>query len=328
MYLEIRHITEYHYATSVRESVMELWMQPKRSGLQRLIRFDLALDPTAQLFSYADPFGNAVHHFDVPKPHDRLTIEARSTVETQAPPALPEALALEEWSRLSSDQVKGECFDFLRPHGFGTPTAALKVFIARHSLDDLRNSDPLSAVLSLSKTIYQQFEYQPGVTDAESLIDKALEAGRGVCQDFAHIMIAICRGWGIPARYVSGYLLTNKDESRDRSDPDASHAWVEVYLPSIGWVGIDPTNDSLAGERHIIVAIGRDYSDVPPSHGVFKGETQSQLAVGVSVRQAQSAVHEPEHLRLQKPAFPPPGRRRQTTSNLLHDQQQQQQQQQ
>jgi transglutaminase-like putative cysteine protease len=139
-------------------------------------------------------------------------------------------------------------------------------------------------------------------------------------------MIAICRGWGIPARYVSGYLLTNKDESRDRSDPDASHAWVEVYLPSIGWVGIDPTNDSLAGERHIIVAIGRDYSDVPPSHGVFKGETQSQLAVGVSVRQAQSAVHEPEHLRLQKPAFPPPGRRRQTTSNLLHDQQQQQQQ--
>jgi transglutaminase-like putative cysteine protease len=327
MFLEIRHVTEYHYATPIRESVMELWMQPKRSSLQRLIRFDLALDPSAQLFSYADPFGNAVHHFDVPRPHDRLTIEARSTVETKAPAALPLALSHEEWARLGSDAVKGECFDFLKPHGFGRGTQALKAFIQGQGLDALRQKDPLSAVMSLSKAIYQQFEYQAGVTDAESPIDKALEAGRGVCQDFAHIMIAICRGWDIPARYVSGYLLTDRDQTGDRSDPDASHAWLEVYLPSIGWIGIDPTNDALAGERHIIVAIGRDYTDVPPSRGVFKGETQSQLAVGVSVRQAQSAVHEPEYLRLARPAFPPPGRRRQTSSNLLHDQQQQQQQQ-
>ena len=142
-------------------------------------------------------------------------------------------------------------------------------------------------------------------------------------------MIAICRDWGLPARYVSGYLFTDRARGRhDRSDPDATHAWVEVFLPSLRWVGFDPTNNILAGERHVCVAIGRDYGDVPPSRGVFKGEAESQLAVGVSVRRARAAAAEPEFLRMARPAFAAAQPRRRTSLIGLADQQRHQQQQQ
>jgi transglutaminase-like putative cysteine protease len=325
MFLEVRHVTQYHYAAPVRESVMELWMQPQKSVTQRLVSFELELDPLAQVHSYADSFGNAVYHFDVPQPHERLEIIARSAVETVAPEALPEALDRGEWDRLRSDFVRGECFDFLRPHGYACRTEALDAFVAARSLDDLRRLDPLTAARRLNRAVYEAFDYEPGVTEADSPIDLALEQGRGVCQDFAHIMIAICRDWGLPARYVSGYLFTDRGHDQDRSDPDATHAWVEVFLPSLRWVGLDPTNDITAGERHVAVAIGRDYADVPPSRGVFKGEAESELAVGVSVRRARAALAEPEFLRTAKPAYSAGARRRSTSPSLVDQQHQQQQ---
>jgi len=323
MLLEVRHVTQYHYERPVRESVMELRMQPQKSARQRLISFELDLDPRAQIFSYADTFGNAVYHFDVPQAHDTLRIDARSAVETQPNPILPEALDMGEWDRLRGDFVRGECFDFLRPHGFATPTTTLDTFVDDRNLDILRRRDPLSAVRALNEALYSAFDYAPGVTQADSPIDLALGVGRGVCQDFAHIMIAICRGWGIPARYVSGYLFTDRKHG-DRSDPDATHAWVEVFLPTLRWTGFDPTNNMLAGERHIAVAVGRDYSDVPPSLGVYKGEADSQLAVAVSVGRAKTAVAEPEFLRLPRPSFPG-GRRRSADEARRQEQQQQQQ---
>jgi transglutaminase-like putative cysteine protease len=322
--LEVRHVTQYHYAEPVRESVMELWMQPQKSATQRLVSFELELDPTAQVFSYPDSFGNAVYHFDVPQPHDRLEIIARSAVETQNPNTLPDGLDHGEWDRLRSDFVRGECFDFLRPHGFACRTPALDAFVESRGVNDLRRLDPLTAVRQLSKIIYDAFDYEPGATGAHSPIDHALEGGRGVCQDFAHIMIAICRDWGLPARYVSGYLFRNRAEDHDRSDPDATHAWVEIFLPSLRWVGVDPTNNIVAGERHIAVAVGRDYADVPPSRGVFKGESESELVVGVSVRRARTAVAEPEFLRMAKPSFA--GARRRPAISGLKEQHQQQQQ--
>ncbi|WP_309643120.1 transglutaminase family protein [Phenylobacterium sp.] len=327
MLLEVRHVTQYHYAEPVRESVMEVWMQPQKGARQRLVSFELDLDPAAQLFSYADPFGNAVYHFDVPQPHDRLNIVARSAVETQAPAALPEALDMGEWDRLRSDFVRGENFDFLRHHGFAVETPALKAFVAERKIDDLKILDPLRAVRELSKIIYESFDYEAGVTHADSPIDLALEARRGVCQDFTHIMLANCRAWGIPARYVSGYLFTDR-KAGDRSDPDATHAWVEVFLPSTRWIGLDPTNNVIAGERHIAAALGRDYDDVPPSRGVYKGEAESQLAVGVSVRRARAAITEPEFIRVAQPSFSRAGRRRGSAGGQVYDQQLQQQQQQ
>ena len=325
MLLEIRHITQYHYDTPVRESVMELWMQPRKLATQRLVSFDLELDPGAQLFSYADSFGNAVHHFDVPQPHDRLNITARSAVETHAPQLAQEGVDRGEWDRLRSDFVMAECFDFLQPHGYAVSTPALEAFIARHKLDELKHFDPYTALQKLNEAIYGALEYEAGVTEADSPIDLALEKGAGVCQDFAHIMIAVCRRWGLPARYVSGYLFTNRADGKDRSDPDASHAWVEVFLPTLRWVGFDPTNNILTGDRHVSVAVARDYADVPPSRGVFKGEAESQLVVGVSVRRARAALVEPEFLRMSKPAFSANGRRRPPVPGFVDQQHQQQQ---
>lgn len=324
MLLAVRHSTRYQYDVPVRESVMEVWMQPQKRTHQRLISFDLEIDPAAQLFSYADTFGNAVYHFDIPQPHDRLTITARSAVETEAPAALPDQLDRGEWDRLKSDFVRGEHFDFLHAHGFAGPTKALGGFIAEKNLDELRVRDPLRALRDLNQAVYDAFAYEAGVTRADSPIDDVLRARRGVCQDFAHVMIAICRGWGIPARYVSGYLFTDR-KAGDRSDPDATHAWVEVFLPSLRWVGFDPTNNILAAERHIACAVGRDYSDVPPSRGVYKGEAESELAVGVTVRKARAAISEPEFLRISQPA-PRAGQRRSQYSGLAYDQQRQQQQ--
>lgn len=325
MLLEVRHVTQYHYESPVRESLMELRMQPQKTARQRVVSFELDLEPRAQLFSYADIFGNAVYHFDVPHPHDSLRIEVRTAVETQADPALPEALDQGEWDRLKSDFVRGECFDYLRPHGFARAGEALELFILEHDLDRLRRRDPLSAVRALNEALYDAFDYAPGVTTADSPIEVALAAGRGVCQDFAHIMLTICRRWGLPARYVSGYLFTDRQHG-DRSDPDATHAWIEVFLPSLRWVGFDPTNNTLAGERHVAVAVGRDYGDVPPSLGVYKGGAASHLSVAVSVARARAAVAEPEFLRMPRPSFA--GARRRPSEDILRREQQQQQQQQ
>ena len=328
MLLEIRHLTQYHYAEPVRASVMELWTQPQKNPRQRLISFQLDIEPTAQLFSYVDAFGNAVYHFDVPQAHDRLSIESRAMVETEAPAPLPDQLDMGEWERLKSHFIYGDCFDFLYPHGFAAPSPVLDAFIARHDLERLRKTDPLSAMRGLNEAVYAALAYEPGITDADSPIDHAIEAGRGVCQDFAHIMIAVCRSWGIPARYVSGYLFTDRARDQDRSSPDATHAWVEVYLPSLHWVGFDPTNNVLAGERHVAVAVGRDYNDVPPSRGVFKGDTESELMVAVSVRRARTATAEPEFMPLSRPAFNNAGARRRQMGLLQEQALQQQQQQQ
>ncbi|MCR5880052.1 transglutaminase family protein [Phenylobacterium sp. J367] len=250
MLLEVRHVTQYQYEEPVRESVMELWMQPQRGANQRLVSFELELDPPAKVFSYADAFGNAVYHFDVPQPHDRLTITAVSAVETHAPAHLPETLDTGEWDRLRSDFVRGDNFEFLHAHGFARETEMLHAFVEEHDLNRLRAACPLTAVRTLSSEIYRAFDYEAGVTRADSPIDDVLQHKKGVCQDFAHVMIAICRSWGIPARYVSGYLFTDRKQG-DRSDPDATHAWVEVFLPSTRWIGFDPTNNIPAGERHV-----------------------------------------------------------------------------
>lgn len=322
MFYSIRHVTRFRYSASVRESVMELRMQPRSEGPQALRSFQINTNPRAQLYAYTDHFGNAVYHFNVLRSHDELRIEAQAVIEIMRRQPLPEAADRLEWERFNTYNLTDEHYDLLEASKFASMTPALTAFLAASGLETPAD-DPLTALKSLNRTIHDGFEYESGITHVHSPIDHALELRRGVCQDFAHIMITAGRRWGVPMRYVSGYLY--RPQAANRADVDATHAWVEAYLPSLGWVGFDPTNNILADERHIRVAVGRDYADVPPTRGTFKGVAESELAIAVSVEPTQAPARHEDFLRVARPMSSPPP----TPSmpeRLYHQQQQQQQQ--
>lgn len=298
MFYSVRHVTRYRYDAPVRESVMQLYMQPKSDGVQRLQSFQVATHPRAGLQAYTDHFGNAVYHFDVPGVHQELTVEVEAEVERLSQPAPPEWVDASAWEALARPQVLGEHYDMLADRGVAQTTPALERFVEERGLAKL--DDPMTTLRRLNRVLFDAFGYAPEETEVDSPIDVALAKRKGVCQDFAHIMLAIARKWGIPARYVSGYLHTKRDAG-DRSMADATHAWVEALVPGAGWIGFDPTNNVLAGERHIRVAIGRDYDDVPPVRGVFKGPANSELAVAVAVRPATGPRRRDDFLRVVRP---------------------------
>jgi transglutaminase-like putative cysteine protease len=276
----VRHLTRFVYSAPVSESVMELRMQPLDRGQQRCLRFDLTTSQRAKIFAYRDHYGNAVHYFDVPGHHGRLDVSVESVVEMTVPPGLPKRLPAAVWQEIDTMASGGGFIDWLLPSPFTTPTDALRQFAL--AIDLGRRTDPLTTLRHLNTTLYQQFAYEPSTTHVDSPIDEALRARAGVCQDFSHIMAALVRGLGIPCRYVSGYIAP-RESRHDRAGDNATHAWIEAWLPPLGWVGFDPTNNTIAGHRHIVVALGRDYHDVPPTRGVYKGGAGSELSVAVSV---------------------------------------------
>lgn len=287
MYYAIRHVTRFHYAAPVSESVMEVRMQPREEARQRCLRFTLQTQPFARSYSYNDSLNNTVHYFDVPKRHSKLEIIAESLVEVLPPLTLPDPETVPTWEDIDALRQEHSLWDWLCPSHFARPTALLQKLIDELSVK--RDSDPLTTLRQLNATLFQTFTYAPSSTRADSPIDEALANHKGVCQDFAHIMIAIVRELGIPCRYVSGYLFHGR-ENHDRSEEDATHAWVEAYIPNLGWLGLDPTNNLIASERHIRAAIGRDYADVPPTHGIFKGNASSELFVAVRVTPSEAPI--------------------------------------
>ena len=279
MHYAIRHLTKFRYSAPISESFMELRMQPRTEPSQHCVWFDLSIKPRTRLTSYRDHLGNLVHHFDVPGHHTQLAIKSEAVVDI-LPQTVPESLGAEAWEDLDAMVAEGDYWEMLMPSRFASPSDLL--FKLARELDVQRRDDPLVLLRELSARLDEMFEYAPQATKVDSPIDEALSNRRGVCQDFAHIMIALVRGVRIPCRYVSGYLF-HRVEDHDRSAEDATHAWVEALLPGLGWVGFDPTNNLIASQRHIRVAVGRDYGDVPPTRGVFKGEAKSELSVSVKV---------------------------------------------
>jgi len=281
----VRHLTKFSYKSEVSESIMETRMHPRSDQNQRCLTFQLSVMPRCRVFSYRDHHMNHVHHFDIPGPHTQLVIVAESQVETQPQVEVPESLSRAAWEELDRQVAEGDFWEMLLPSEFATPTTALKELTEK--MDLRRRDDPLSVLHTLNKQLYEHFDYKPKSTRADSPIDHALRSGAGVCQDFAHIMTTLLRTeLRIPCRYVSGYLFHCGDV-HDRSEASATHAWVEAFLPELGWVGFDPTNCLVAGSRHVRTAIGRDYADVPPTHGIFRGRTKSELTVAVRVTQSE-----------------------------------------
>ena len=285
----IRHITHFTYDTPISQSVMEVRMQPRSDGLQRCLQFALMTSPGSRILLHQDHDGNTVHHFDIPARHSRLTVTADALVETEAPRPLPHGLEPDAWSRLDALATSGEHWEHLAPSRFARHGPELRELAEEIRLE--RGPDPLVTLRQVMGEMYARFEYSPKSTHVDSPIDEALAARRGVCQDFAHIFITLARSLGIPSRYVSGYLFRDPAHV-DRSSEGATHAWVEALLPDLGWVGFDPTNNLVAAERHISVASGRDYADVPPTRGVYKGTTavRSELSVAVQVGPVSSPI--------------------------------------
>lgn len=316
----VRHLTRFIYTSSVSESVMEVRMQPLERPGQQCLRFNVSSAPRAKIFAYRDHYGNAVHYFDIPGHHTRLEISVESAVTVAMPPARPDRLPGQAWAEIDALADQAEFTDWLTPSYFAHDTAALHEFARAIGLD--RRQDPLTTLGLLNSSIHDQFAYEPKTTRVDSPIDEALRARAGVCQDFAHIMTALLRRLGVPTRYVSGYIAPRASE-HDRSADNHTHAWIEAYLPSIGWVGVDPTNKVFAGDRHIAVGIGRDYADVPPTRGVFKGDAGSELSVAVAVTSTHATIEARELAPSVSWIVPP----RPVPSDLheLHSQQQQQQ---
>jgi transglutaminase-like putative cysteine protease len=264
---------------------MEVRMQPRSEAHQRCLQFQLQTQPKTRIQSYDDYLGNRIHHFNVPSQHTRLVITAESLVELTPPAELPDRLPAGGWDAMAALLHEHTAWDLLQPSHFSRPSAAVHAFAQELGIERLE--DPLTTVRQLNTAIYRAFSYAPQTTRVDSPIEEALTARKGVCQDFAHVMITLARELGIPCRYVSGYLF-HRHEDNDRSAADATHAWVEALLPGLGWVGFDPTNDLVAGARHARTAIGRDYADVPPTRGVYKGGATDQLQVAVRVRPSEA----------------------------------------
>ena len=287
MYYSIRHLTKFLYSNAVSESMMETYMHPRSDGNQRCLTFHLSVSPRCRVFSYRDHLQNHVHHFDIPGQHGQLVIVAESLVELQPTAQVPAFLAPDAWEDLDEMVQGGDFWEMLHPSEFAQPTEALDALAERFGVE--RKDDPLMALQRLNHQMYEYFDYKPKSTKVDSPIDLALSTRAGVCQDFAHIMIALVRSkLRIPCRYVSGYLYHGQSDT-DRSGSSATHAWVEALIPQLGWVGFDPTNCLVTGDRHIRTAIGRDYSDVPPTHGMFRGRAKSDLSVAVRVTPSEGA---------------------------------------
>jgi len=255
-------------------------MHPRSDSNQRCLSFSLSISPRGRVFSHRDHLGNNVQHFDIPAEHSQLVIIAEALVEQQSLTDVPHFLAPDAWQELDALVSQGDYWEMLLPSRFAKPTDAL-IQLAR-DLNVCRRDDPLMLLHEMNNRLYEWFRYVPKSTQVDSPIDDAIQSRQGVCQDFAHSMIALVRLVGIPCRYVSGYLY-HGDENQDRSTADATHAWIEAFLPHLGWVGFDPTNNLVAHQRHVRTALGRDYADVPPTRGIYRGSTKSELLVAVKV---------------------------------------------
>jgi transglutaminase-like putative cysteine protease len=274
MILEVQHETRFTYSAAVTEAVTELRMEPASDAEQSCRSFALTVAPPVEVFRYHDGLGNTVHHFNILAPHDEVRILAAGVVETHPRPRDPGACRAVYPPDLSDAGL--EILDFLKLGGPVRPTPRLAPLL--EALRPRPGTPLADVVRRVSDHIHTRFEYAPAVTLANSPIDDVLELGKGVCQDFSHLAIAVLRSFGLPARYVSGYIHRPNEESQ-------SHAWCEVWLPDVGWVGLDPTNAQLVNDHFVKVALGRDFTDVPPNKGTYRGEAQESIFVRVETRE-------------------------------------------
>ena len=277
MHLHVRHANRFTYDAPVTEAYSELRLRPLDRSGQRCLSFQLRLDPHEAVSEAVDSFGNVVHHFDILASHEHLEVVAESEVLTAE--ASVERLAgldpLDAWT-------------FSQPTVYA-PFAADLIALGRANRRE--DGDVRATAQALTHDVFERLRYEKGATTVRTTAAESLALGAGVCQDFTHVYLAAARSQGIAARYVSGYLYSPGDAWGGGGDDEAvaSHAWVDVFVPGEGWLSLDPTHDAPQDARYIRLAVGRDYADVPPTRGVFKGRASETLSVEVRLTRAGPA---------------------------------------
>ena len=282
------HVTEFVYDGPVSESYNEVRLRPMHDDNQSCLSFRLTTAPASPAFSYRDALGNWVHQVNILPVHSHLRVQAESVVLTHdvSPPSSFMQLSELEERR---EELSDEFYDMLSPGKYVPHLPELNPLIAE--AEACCDGTVAGFAQRASDLIHERFQYVKGATHVNSSIADSLHLGAGVCQDFAHLLLGVLRKRGIPARYVSGYLVPHNENNpaaklEEVIGGQASHAWAEAYIPDAGWMPLDPTLGKPVGMRHVRIAYGRDYSDVAPVRGVYKGHAGQRLSVDVSVRPA------------------------------------------
>ena len=272
MRYDIYHCTRYDYAAPVCDSFNDVRLQPMPIPEQTVENFLLRVLPAARLTHFKDFYSNWVNHFEIPESHRYLLIEAQSRVNTRPVEPLPVEGKICSFDKMREAPNIERCFDYLQPSRYVdiSPEAWRLALDATAGIDDA-----WLAVLALMKYIHGNFKYESNSTNVHTQMSEVLKDRRGVCQDFAHLLLGFCRALKIPARYVSGYLATET--------ASATHAWAEVFVPGHGWRGLDPTHDRQIGETYVKLGNGRDYADVSPISGHYRGTLERKMTVEVKI---------------------------------------------
>ena len=269
---DILHRTHYVYATPARDSFNDVRLEPVSSGAQTVESFQLRVLPDTRISRYADFYSNWVHHFEIPEEHLYLLVESQSRVITHPGPPLAEDARPCPRDKLGSVQDVGYSHDFLQ----GSRYVELDVEPWRLALDATASeTDVWQSALALMRFVHGYLKYEPHSTHVHTHVNDVISKRTGVCQDFAHLLIGLCRSVKIPARYVSGYLATET--------ASATHAWAEVCIPAVGWRALDPTHNCQADATYVKLGVGRDYGDVPPVAGNYRGTLNRKMEVEVKI---------------------------------------------
>jgi transglutaminase-like putative cysteine protease len=275
--LAIQHETVVEYDGTARASYNEVRMTPLSTSAQTTLNHHVELHPRATLWEYTDYWGTRVTSFDLQEPHGTLTIRAASTVETSGSEEAADAAERPscDWSQLARASASAELAEFIAP----TDRTAITPELERQARERIQGADPHEAADALAALVHESVAYVPGATGVHTNAQECWDQGEGVCQDFSHLTIALMRAAGLPARYVSGYLFPDPHAGPGVSAEGQSHAWVEYWAG--GWHGLDATNRTVPGVRHVVVGHGRDYADVLPHKGIYHGAPGSSLKVSV-----------------------------------------------
>ena len=279
---KVEHISRFSYQQTARSSTMSVRLHPRQDKGQCVQDFFLQTDPVSSCVSFVDSFGNICHLLDIAQCHDELVVQSSAELELVVQPAFRSDPEFDTWDMLATEVNLVWHWDYLGESKYVRQSSTLEKFM--NSCGIQKGVGPVSSMIEAAYSLFHHFSYERGSTDVNSSAEAILQTRRGVCQDYTHVLLAIGRHWGIPSRYVSGYLRL--DGSDDFQTPvGESHCWVEFLQPRRGWIGIDPTNNTLADDRYVRVAVGRDYADVPPTKGIVFGAGQSSVDVQVVVEQ-------------------------------------------